>query len=369
MPLYEAKLFHQYDHRFATFDEMDEKALRGGNAREMTPLEKMDPEAVVIPRYWVPEEEVAKKLDKREEIGSGILKTRRDKTDPLRPRGIGPQLALRKIARATDERTGIFAMIAGVGLSDFWHDHRGWFIAFRDISSPANQRTSIFMAIPGVAVSNKAPLVQIEYARWLQTFCSIARATDERTVVSDNVPPSGVGNSAPVMTYEHSQAIASVLVLANLNSLPLDWAARLSVGGVNMNFYIVKQLPVLPPETYMEEACPGIRYAEVVVPRALELTYTAHDLRGFAQGLGYDGPPFLWDEDRRHRLKCELDGIFAHMYQLDRTDLEWILDAPSPSASFPTLKRNEMRKFGEYRTQRYVLQAYDQLAGGNPPNL
>ena len=72
-------------------------------------------------------------------------------------------------------------------------------------------------------MSNKAPLVNIEYAEWLQVFRSIARATDEHTVVSDNVPASGVGNSAPVMTYEHSRAIASALVLANLNSLPLDW--------------------------------------------------------------------------------------------------------------------------------------------------
>ena len=171
------------------------------------------------------------------------------------------------------------------------------------------------------------------------------------------------------MTYRTAKAIASALVLANLNSLPLDWAARLSVGGVNMSFFIVKQLPVLPPETYMEQACQGIRYVEMVVPRALELTYTAHDLRGFAQDLGYDGPPFLWDEDRRHRLKCELDAIFARMYQLERSDLEWILDAPEPSASFPALKRNEMREFGEYRTQRYVLQAYDQLTGGEVPNL
>ena len=218
-------------------------------------------------------------------------------------------------------------------------------------------------------MSNKAPLVQIEYAQWLQAFRGITNATNERTVVSDSISTSGVGNSVPVMTYEHSRAIASVLVLANLNSLPLDWAARLSVGGVNMNFFIVKQLPVLPPETYLEEACRGIRYVEMVVPRVLELTYTAYDLEGFAQDLGYDGPPFPWAEERRHQLKCELDAVFARMYQLERVDLEWVLDAPEPSASFPSLKRNEMREFGEYRTQRYVLQAYDQLARGELPNL
>ena len=218
-------------------------------------------------------------------------------------------------------------------------------------------------------MSNKAPLINIEYAEWLQVFRGIARATDERTVVSDNIQFSGVGNSASVLTYEHSKTIASALVLANLNSLPLDWAARLSVGGVNMNFFIVKQLPVLPPDAYLEEARAGLTWAELVVPRVLELTYTAWDLQSFAEDLGYDGEPFPWDEERRHRLKCELDAIFAHMYKLDRADLEWILDAPEPSASFPGLKRNELQQFGEYRTQRYVLQAYDKLARGQLPDL
>ncbi|MCY4584922.1 MAG: hypothetical protein OXB98_02675 [Bryobacterales bacterium] len=218
-------------------------------------------------------------------------------------------------------------------------------------------------------MSNKAPLLDVDHVEWLQAFRNITRATDERTVISDNVPWCGVGNSAPVMNYENARAVASALVLANMNSLPLDWAARFSVGGVNMNFFIVKQLPVLPPEAYLEEAGPGPKYVELVVPRALELTYTANDLDGFARDLGYHGPPFSWDDRRRHRLQCELDAIFARMYRLERSDVEWILDAQSPSSSFPALKRGEIDKFGEYRTRRYVLHAYGQLARGEIPDL
>ena len=218
-------------------------------------------------------------------------------------------------------------------------------------------------------MNHKAPLLNIDPLRWHQAFRSITRTTDERTFVTESIPWSGVGNSAPVIDYENARAIASALVLANMNSLPLDWATRFSMGGVNMSYFIVKQLPVLPPETYLEDAASGLKYVELVVPRALELTYTAHDLAGFAADLGYQGPPFPWDDDRRHRLQCELDATFSHMYQLERTDVEWILDAPSPSSSFPGLKRNEMNEFGEYRTQRYVLQAYDQLARGELPHL
>ena len=319
LPLYEAKLFHQYDHRFATFDGVPAQAIRSGNARAMTSDEKADPETVVLPRYWVPEEDVMKRLDKSElTLFEPIL-------DRLAE--VGTQLALRngshqradKNLRHDPERRP----------ERLRNNHSRWIIVFRDIARATDQRTSIFAAIQGTAV----------------------------------------GNSAPVIDYEGGRAIASSFVLANMNSLPLDWAVRFSVGGTHMNFFIVKQLPVLPPEAYLEEVRPGLKFAELVVPRVLELTYTADDLQGFARDLGYQGPPFPWEDRRRHILQCELDAIFAHIYELDRSELEWILDAPPPSSSFPALKRNEVSEFGEYRTQRYVLQAYDQLERGEIPNF
>ncbi len=62
LPLYEAKLFHQYDHRFATFDGVCERDIKSGKARLMTRSEKSDTKSVVIPRYWVSEKIVAEKL-------------------------------------------------------------------------------------------------------------------------------------------------------------------------------------------------------------------------------------------------------------------------------------------------------------------
>ena len=104
----------------------------------------------------------------------------------------------------------------------------------------------------------------------------------------------GVGNSAPVVDYETVPAVAAALVVANMNSIPLDWAARFSVGGVNMNFFIVKQLPVLPPGAYLKDAGCGTKYVELIVPRVLELIYTGDELEGFAADLGYHECPFPW---------------------------------------------------------------------------
>ena len=211
--------------------------------------------------------------------------------------------------------------------------------------------------------------MHIDGESWLQVIRDITNATNERTLLSGQIPRAGTGHTSPLIDYEHRRAVASALVLANMNSLPLDWAARLKVGGTHMSFFIVKQLPVLPPGAYLETAAAGLAYASLIVPRVVELTYTADDLEQFARDLGYAGRPFVWDSERRHRLQCELDAIFTHMYRLDRSDLQWILAASPPSASFPSLKRAEERDFGEYRTQRYVLEAYDQLACGQVPDL
>ncbi len=229
-------------------------------------------------------------------------------------------------------------------------------MTFRNITNSTNKRTGLFTLILGVAVSNQAPLLNINYGNWLQAFRSIVRATDKRTLLMNNIPLGGVVNIAPILEYKHARAVASTLVLANMNSVPLDYATRSAIGGAAMNFFIVKQLPVLPPEAHLEEAFAGVRWVEFIVPRALELTYTSWELQGFAQDLGYEGAPFCWDEERRFLLRCELDAAFFHMYGLERDEVDYIMD------TFPGVKRDDENAHGEYRTKRVILEIYDDMA-------
>ena len=55
VPLYEAKLVHQFDHRWATFDN---GAIDDDGARDVTIAEKQHSGFEPSPRYWVPEDEV-----------------------------------------------------------------------------------------------------------------------------------------------------------------------------------------------------------------------------------------------------------------------------------------------------------------------
>ena len=104
------------------------------------------------------------------------------------------------------------------------------------------------------------------------------------------------------------------------------------------------------------------------MPRVLELTYTSHELAAWAADLGYTGAPFRFDPDRRAQLRAELDAYYARLYGLTRDELRYILDPADthgpdyPTETFRGLKANELRAFGEYRTRRLVLAAWDALS-------
>ena len=139
---------------------------------------------------------------------------------------------------------------------------------------------------------------------------------------------------------------------------------------MNFTFFFLRQIPVLPPEAYSEA---GLAF---IVPRVLELTYTSYSMDPFARDLDYNGPPFTWNEDRRAQLRAELDAWYALAYGLTRDEMRYVLDpkdvmgADYPSETFRVLQKNEIAKYGEYRTQRLVLGAYDALvAQGMRPRV
>jgi hypothetical protein len=141
----------------------------------------------------------------------------------------------------------------------------------------------------------------------------------------------------------------------------LDYVARQKVGGTHLTYGYLKQFAVLPPTAYTDDDL------DFIVARVLELTYTAWDLQPFAKDLGYEGKPFRWDDERRPQLRAELDAYYASLYGLSRDELRYVLDPHEvygpdfPSETFRVLKNNERKQFKEYRTQRLVLAAWEQL--------
>jgi hypothetical protein len=259
VPLYEAKLIHHFDHRWATYD--------GDEVRNVSPTEKISADFEVTARYWVPE-------------------------------------------YAVSNRINVFE----------WKNK--WLMGWRDISLSSVERTVILSSFPLCAVNHKLPLFKTAY-----------------------------------------DARKQACLLANLSSLTLDFIARQKLSGSSLTYFYLKQFPILPPRAYSEADL------AFIVPRVLELSYTSQAMAPFARDLGYKGPPFRWDEDRRATLRAELDAWYALAYGLSRDELRYVLDpkdvmgADYPSETFRVLQNNEKKQFREYRTQRLVLAAYDTLVG------
>ncbi len=253
LPLYEAKMLHHFDHRWATYEN--------GDTRDVSDAEKNDPQFVVQPRYWVAAHEVKAKM------------------------------------------------------SDKWD--KKWLLGFRDI----------------------------------------CRSTDERTVIASVLPRVGCGNKIPLMIIDEDVAKAACLI-ANLTAFPYDYTSRQKIGSTTLNYFIFKQLPVLPPSTYDQTPSwtGDALLRDWIARRVLELTYTAYDLRDWAHDLGYDGEPFGWDTARRFALRCELDAAFFHLYGLTRDETAYVLD------TFPIVRRKDERDYGTYRTKDEILRLFDEMA-------
>jgi hypothetical protein len=290
LPLYEGKVFRQFDHRYATYREGDRYLTND--------KEKRQAEFTISTRYWV---------------------------------------SSRDIEEAKPSE---------------WD--RKWMVGFRDIARPTDIRTALFSLIPNVGVSDQAGLL----------FFSRNTTTPEVSCL-----------------------------LANTNAFVLDFAARQKVGGAHLKKYIAYQLPIHHSERYTPAL---LRF---IVPRVLELSYAAWDLAAFADdvwreaggalqeaiadqwqasaeatGGGHRGAappdwversgnaeeqfphaPFMWDAERRRRLRAELDALYGHLYGLEREELSYILD------TFPIVKRKDVEAFGDFRTKKLVLHCFDQM--------
>ena len=191
-------------------------------------------------------------------------------------------------------------------------------------------------------------------------FRDIARPTDVRTIIASIAPQSGYGNTLPLLLPSNGSLDAgdTTYIVGNLNSFCLDYIARQKVQGTHLNWYILEQLPVIASVDYDRRF--GNKTArELVRDHVLRLTYTAHDMAPFARDLGYDGPPFIWNDEGRRHLRARLDALYFHLYGLDHEDAAHVL------GTFPIVRQHDETQFGSYRTRDLILAYMNALAAGD----
>jgi len=192
--------------------------------------------------------------------------------------------------------------------------------------------------------------IPIEYSKeWFLAYRNITGATNERTFIATIIPKTAVGHSINLILSDCPSEIISLL-LANFNSIVFDYIVRLKIPGNNLGNFIVEQFPIIPVERYKK------KIKEIIIKNVLELVYSSNDIKQFAADLNYSNKPIKWDENRRKLLQSELDAIFAILYKVDENDLAFILN------SFKTLERKEREEYGEFRTKKMVINAYNKFS-------
>ncbi len=281
-PMYEAKLVHQYDHRFASYS--------GDDAIDLTAMTKLDPAKSARSRFWIQRSEVCQKL---------------------------------------------------------------------------------------------APLWD---RRWLLVWRDICRNTDERTVIAAVLPFAGTDFTLRCGLPSHEEVCTRAQLIANWNAFAFDYCTRQLMGGTHLSDFITRQLAVFPPAT-STQSCrwtdDSVTLRDWLLARVLELSYTAWDLRPFAQDCGWSGPPFRWNEERRFLLRCELDAAFFHLYLPAEENGDWrraegetaedlarlktSFATPRDAVAyimdtFPIVRRKDEKKYDhDYRTKRVILEIYDAM--------
>lgn len=199
--------------------------------------------------------------------------------------------------------------------------------------------------------------------RWAVAFRDIARVTDARTAIASMIPFSGVGNTLPLILPQSHGALEvykhyAPLMLANFNSFGFDFIARQKVQGTHLNWYIVEQLPFIPEDDYNRIIGPTPA-GELIRSEVLRLTYSANDMASFAQDMGYDGPPFVWDEQERRHARARIDALYFLLYGIEVDEADYVLD------TFPIVQRDDEREFGRFLTRELVLGYMRAFAAGD----
>lgn len=418
LPLYEAKMIHHYDHRWATYQP-------DGLVRDMTAAEKKDPDRLPMPRYWVADREVYLRLAR---LPRGLISALRDGF----AKGICLGVAHLLFAVALHDGTGGDVETAVGRVFEEWKDFVARHPFAGDIAptqmglcgkSGARLGPSDGGCLPAVSLGEMADLSPREmpawysvkpeavetflalgasyadrifeppplseaadalaYAeallahtspKWLMGWRDICRSTDERTVIGSLIPQSGVGHTCPLAFFENEE---SHFFLGCLASFANDFVARQKIGGTHLTYNLFKQIPFVPPSWFGsnwkwnlgKSALSDWFFASMV-----ELVYSGADVEIWGQDGGYSGPPFKWNEQRRFLIRCELDAAFFHLYL--GTESEWrengsealLAYFPTPRhaveyimETFPIVKRKDEAAHGAYRTKETILQFYDAM--------
>ncbi len=337
LPLYEAKMIWQFDHRSGTYEGVTSR--QNVHLPAPSPAQYVDPTYLPQPWYWVPKTEVDVRLGEWQRRWL---------------------LGFRRIARTTDERTVISSTLPVVGAGD---------------------------VLPLLVVGSDVSICL--------AACLVASAN---SVVCDHVARQKIGGTHLDFHYAKQLAVLPPTEYAVTDLFfILPRMVELVYNGWEMKpfadevWYDADESlrAAIKQQWEANAAVTGGHTWDL--PEWLE----AYPEIETDRNKGIPRPPFKWDEDRRAHIRAELDAYYAKLYGLTRKQLRYILDPAGltpkeledildpweeitdpldeeayqaraaasdfPGQTFRVLKNNELKQFGHYRTRRLVLEAWERI--------
>ena len=193
-------------------------------------------------------------------------------------------------------------------------------------------------------------------------FRDICRAfTDSRTARGTLVPMCAAGNKAPLLIFKDHDALSRakkmVLFACLFSSFSFDFVVRQKLATASLNRFILIQIAVPGPEAFsrlVKLDGNQTTVGELVVNRAPILLCNTKAMLPFFDKLGVQSAT-VWDAQKRHETMSLIDALMALSYGLSRDEYAYIL------GRFPILEGQEVNKFGEFRSKRLCLEAWDRL--------
>ncbi|RKY66344.1 MAG: hypothetical protein DRP97_08190, partial [Candidatus Latescibacterota bacterium] len=191
-------------------------------------------------------------------------------------------------------------------------------------------------------------------------FCDISTATAPRSLLAAIIPPRTIcGHSVPTICFEVGYEWAYMIWLAIANSFCMDFLIRKRVT-LHMSYTILDAMPF--PRLSLDDPI-----AHLLGRLALRLTCVSSEMTEYWNAMATYGwcetipegnaPPGYLDEIDRATAKAQIDAIVArYVYGLTGEELSYVLD------TFSSVRTYEEKTFGEYRTKRVILEAYDKVS-------
>jgi len=213
-------------------------------------------------------------------------------------------------------------------MNDVLPDFTEYRVVYRDIARPTDERTMISAVLPK----------DIVCVHTIQTFSPYELDPEEENLSDFPL------HSAYKRAYTDRELF---VIVGLLNSIPFDFLMRTKVDSHIVRFKL--------EESQVPRLTEGDDWFQYISDRAARLNSYGEAFAEMRERLGGVEP--ATNQDERQRLRAEIDAAAFHAYELDRRDVEFILD------DFHRMQNPRLM------TEEYfdlVFEKYDELAERGP---